>query len=64
MSTFMNTAQRALGDFFASFEERAGRTHEPDLPDRDSGGATCGFCFAALVAALGYVGSAASAAPF
>lgn len=62
MSRLLNTAQRALGDFFAGYEERAGRTHEPDTPDQARGGAACGLCFAAFVAALSYLGTAASAA--
>jgi hypothetical protein len=62
MSRLLNNTRRAMSDYFAGFEERAGRTHEPDTPDQARGGAACGLCFAALVAALGYVGTAASAA--
>ena len=57
----------ALADYFQGFDERASGARENDGRD-DREDASSGFCFAALLAALGYMissaASASAAAPF
>ena len=67
MSSLFQGAMRSCEDYFTAFDERASETKGEQRPEREGGDASCAFCFAALLAALGYVlaaASASSAAPF
>lgn len=68
MARMTRNAWKTFGDYFAAFDERAAGGPRFETNERGEGGdASCAFCLAVFVAALGLVGSAATAtaaAPF
>ncbi|MGD2134071.1 MAG: hypothetical protein PVI23_14850 [Maricaulaceae bacterium] len=64
MAKLQQGALKSLGDYFTSFEERAG-VGGRNAKESEPGDASSGFCFAALVTAAGFmISAAANAAPF
>lgn len=61
MSGFGRDVMRSMGDYFSTFDERAGEPRPADNPEEDRNDASCGFCLAALVTAFGFLITAASA---
>jgi hypothetical protein len=61
MSVFGQRIWKAVSGYFDAFDERVGGTPMRLTDEERHGGAQSGFCFAALVVAMGYMISAASA---
>lgn len=61
MSVFGRDVMRSLDEYFTTFDERASEPKARDDEGEERGDASCGFCLASLVTALGFLITAASA---